>query len=905
MTKHRPSNLHHNPDSKSDSLNLPDQPWAKSAEKVLKDLQVEPEQGLNKQVARNRLKRYGFNRLKKTKAKSAWKILLNQFESLIVVLLGLAAVVAAVFGKWIEGVAIGVALIINTVIGFLTELKAIRSMEALHKLESAEAKIRRQGKTSVVSVEKVVPGDIVLLEAGDMVPADLRLLEANNLQVDESALTGESLPVAKKLETIDAETSLAERNCMLFKGTAVATGSAVGVTVSTGMQTELGGIATLAEDAGEEFTPLERRLERLGQRLIWAVMGIAVLLTVAGLIGGKEWLLVLETAIAMAVAAVPEGLPIVATIALARGMWRMAHHNALINRLSAVETLGATTVIFTDKTGTLTENRMKLARLELSSESLELDRKYADLEKKGLPLRILEIGVLCNNASLDKKKGGGVGDPLEIALLEAGTALKINRNELLKRRPEVREEAFSTETRMMATFHQVGREYLVAVKGAPEVVLEACTSVALEQGEEKLTQEKRVEWRQRNDEMAKAGLRVLALAYKRVDSREVGPYRDLTLLGLAGLWDPPREDVGEAIEQCRDAGIRVIMVTGDHPATALSIAERVGLAEKGAEVKQGKDLKETGRPEDNQELLKASIFARVSPEQKLDIIALHQKAGAIVAMTGDGVNDAPALQKADIGVAMGKRGTQVAREAADMVLQDDQFSTIVTAVYHGRVIFGNIRKFLFFLLSGNVSQIIIITIAALVNAPLPLLPLQILYLNLIGDVFPALALGVGEGDPSVMKQSPRNPNEPILTRAYWLATGGYAIVIAVVVLGGFATALLYFGMEREQAVTISFVSLSLARLSHVFNMRDQNSGAVQNEITRNPFIWGALAVCLGLLAIALYLPGLHQILGLVYPTAAGWAIILVVAILPLLVGQSVKLIRHARNRPVSTNSEGA
>jgi P-type Ca2+ transporter type 2C len=901
LSKHRPLNLHHNPDSKSNSLNLPEQPWALSVEEILKDLRVEANQGLNKQEVQTRLRYYGPNRLRKTKAKSAWKILINQFASIIVVLLGMAAVVAFIFGKWIEGIAIGIALIINTVIGFLTELKAIRSMEALHKLESNKARIRRQGKTSMVPVERIVPGDVVLMRAGDMVPADLRVVEANNLQVDESALTGESVPVAKKVESIDAEASLAERSCMLFKGTAVTTGSAVGVTVSTGMRTVLGGIATMAEEAGEEFTPLERRLERLGRRLIWGVMGIAVLLTAAGLIGGKDWLLVLETGIAMAVAAVPEGLPIVATIALARGMWRMAQRNALINRLSAVETLGATTVIFTDKTGTLTENRMKVARLELSSESLEWDRKYVDIEKKRLPMRTLEIGVLCNNASLDKKKGGGIGDPLEIALLEAATDLKINRNELLKSRPEVREEAFSTETRMMATFHQTGEAYLVAVKGAPEAVLKASTSVASEQGEEGLTQEKRIDWHTRNEELAKDGLRVLALACKRVDKEEAEPYRDLTLLGLVGLWDPPREDVSKAIEQCQAAGIRVIMVTGDHPATALSIAEKVGLAEKGDEVKQGKDLKANHRQEDNQELLGASIFARVSPEQKLDIIALHQKAGAIVAMTGDGVNDAPALQKADIGVAMGKRGTQVAREAADMVLQDDQFSTIVTAVYHGRVIFGNIRKFIFFLLSGNISQIIIITIAALVNAPLPLLPLQILYLNLVGDVFPALALGVGEGDSSVMKRPPRNSSEPILPRAYWLAIVSYAIVIATAVLGGFAIALLYFEMERNQAVTISFLSLSLARLSHVFNMRDQNSGTLLNEITRNPFIWVALAVCLALLAIALYLSGLRQILGLVYPTSIGWTIIIAAGILPLLVGQAAKIFQHARNGTVSTN----
>lgn len=877
------------------SAELPVKPWSRDADEILQAFGVSPENGLSAREASHRRVRFGPNHLKEAKSKSAWKILLDQFASLIVILLGLAAAVAAIFGKWMEGVAIAVALILNAVIGFFTELKATRSMDALHKLGSAEVKVLRDGKPVVIADHEIVPGDLLLLEAGDMVAADLRIIEGNNLQVDESALTGESVPVSKQQAAASVETPLAERDCMLYKGTAVTAGSGSGVAVATGMATELGSIASMAEEAGEDFTPLERRLERLGRRLIWAVLAVGALVTAAGLIGGKDWLLILETAIAMAVAAVPEGLPIVATIALARGMWRMARRNALINRLSAVETLGATTVIFTDKTGTLTENRMRVARLEVSSGTFEMEGEKAPLQEYDPLRQALETGVLCNNASLAQEDEKSIGDPLEIALLEAGNSRNIDRDRLLEKWPEVREEAFSTESRMMATFHEMGQGFRIAVKGAPEAVLEVCTSVATDEGEVELSSEKRRKWRERNHKMAEAGLRVLALAEKKTDSEKAEPYAELTFLGLAGLWDPPRKDVGKAIASCRNAGIRVIMVTGDHPATALSVAERVGLAESGVEVRQGADLKGIGAAKDNQELLKASIFARVSPEEKLNLIALHQKSGAIVAMTGDGVNDAPALQKADIGIAMGKRGTQVAREAADMVLQDDKFATIVTAVYHGRVIFGNIRKFIFFLLSGNISQILIITLAALVNAPLPLLPLQILYLNLIGDVFPALALGVGEGDPSVMEKKPRDPHEPIMTRAYWLATGGYALVITAAVLGGFAMALMYFGMERDQAVTVSFLSLSTARLSHVFNMRDQESGPVNNEITRNPFIWGALAICVTLLAVALYVPGLRHILNLVHPSGEGWGIIIVVGILPLLAGQAVKLTRQSQN----------
>ena len=490
-------------------------------------------------------------------------------------------------------------------------------------------------------------------------PADLRVSEANNLQVDESALTGESLPVAKQVEAVSEEASLAERTSMLYKGTAVTSGSGAGVAVATGMQTELGRIATLTEDVGEKFTPLERRLERLGRRLVWATLAVGVVVAAAGLIGGKPWLLVLETAIAMAVAAVPEGLPIVATIALARGMWRMAHRNALINRLSAVETLGATSIICTDKTGTLTENRMHVQRLELTSGSFALDQEDFDPQKHDLLRRVLETGVLCNNSSLHKNGGDAVGDPLEVAFLKAAAAQDLHRDQLLDQLPEVREEAFDPDTFMMATFHQAKEGYRIAVKGAPEAVLDVCTAIAEKEGDVELSDALRQDWQERNQQLGKDGFRVLALAEKTVNSAEDDPYQGLTLLGLAGLWDPPRKEVGDTLKQCREAGIRVIMVTGDHPATALSVARAVGLNGEPPTVMTGDDLKKPAdlTEEQRQRLLKASIFARVSPEQKLHLISLHQGSGAIVAMTGDGVNDAPALQQADIGVAMGKRGT--------------------------------------------------------------------------------------------------------------------------------------------------------------------------------------------------------------------------------------------------------
>ena len=883
-------------------------PWAYSGEELIQELGVSQDTGLDTQEAKRRLKQYGPNRLRETKRKSPWRILFEQFKGLIVALLVVAALVSFFFGDFIGSIAIVVVIMINASIGFFTELKAVRSMEGLRRLGSVSVRVRRDGEIQEIPAEGLIPGDIVVLEGGDIVNADIRLLTSSKLQADESALTGESLPVSKFIETFDIDVLLAERVNMLYKGTFVTRGSCEGIVITTGMETELGQISSLVEEAEEEITPLEKRLNQLGHKLIVATLIIAAFVATAGILVGKGAFLMIETSIALAVAAIPEGLPIVATIALARGMLRMARRNALISQLSAVETLGATNVIFTDKTGTLTENRMTVTLIALDSGDIEVsgesivseeaftrnDESVAPLKNKILR-KALEVGILCNNASLQSKELNEetkvVGDPMEGALLAAGVKAGLYRKELTRNLPEVREEAFDSDVKMMATFHKDNDRYLVAVKGAPEYILNLSSHILTEEGEREMSDGKRKEWLNKNNQMAEEGLRVVAIATKIADSIDSEPYKHLTLLALIGLEDPPREDVRKAIELCQDAGIKVVMVTGDQAVTASNIGSDVGLADKKEiEVIHGKDLKNPDElsEEEKQKILQVPIFARVSPRQKLNLIDLYQKNGAIVAMTGDGVNDAPALKEADIGIAMGQRGTEVAREAADMVLQDDSFPTIVAAIEQGRVIFNNIRKFVLYLISCNVSEIMVVTSATIVNLPLPILPLQILFLNLVSDVFPALALGVGEGDKNVMKQPPRNPGEPILTRRHWLDVGKYGFLMTISVFGALILALKWLGMGERQAVSVSFLTLAFTQLWHVFNMRDKGSNFLRNSITRNPFIWGALFICIGLLLVALYVPVLSDVLKLVNPGMKGWIIVIAMSLIPLVVGQFIK-----------------
>lgn len=880
-------------------------PWSQSPEDVLNSLQVDPKQGLTVKEVTRRRRTHGQNILREVKPKSGLTILVNQFKNLIVLFLLAAAALSFVFGDLVEGFAILAVILINAVIGFLTELKGARSIEALRKLGTVSSRVRRDGALKQIPAKALVPGDIVILEGGDIITADLRLVTASKLQADESVLTGESVPVSKSLEPVADDVSLADRLSMLFKGTAVTRGSGEAVVTGTGMQTELGRISDLVSETAEEPTPLEKRLNRLGHKLIWVSLGIAVLVGFLGITAGRDFILMIETAIALAVASIPEGLPIVATIAMARGVWRMAKRNALIKELAAVETLGATSVICTDKTGTLTENRMTVTSLALDTGYLAVDESAASrneifmLQDKGFLdpqeheplLRALETCVLCNNASLvasGSKGGKAIGDPLEIALLSFAAPFEITRQTMEKRFPEEREEAFDSDTKMMATFNQMESGYRVAVKGAPESVLQACTAVITAEGGQDLDEDKKKLWFDKNEAMAAEGLRVLALAEKKVEDLDAAPYEKLNFIGLVGLIDPPRQDVKQALEECRSAGVRVIMATGDQPVTARAIGYAVGLVESpDAPVIHGKDLRdpESLSEQEIKNLLAVNLFARVNPKQKLDIIALHRDNNAIVAMTGDGVNDAPALKSADIGIAMGQRGTQVAREASDMILKDDAFSSIVHAVEQGRIIFKNIRNFVIYLLSCNLSEIMTVTFASLVNAPLPLLPLQILFLNIVTDVFPALALAAGEGSPDIMNQSPRKKEEPIMNKARWVGVSAYGLTITVSVLTAMAIALLVFDMSEKEAVTISFLTLAFAQLWHVFNMRDRRSGVFSNAVVSNPFIWGALALCTFLLLLTVYVPLLADVLKVSDPGLAGWMLIGIFSLLPLLAGQ--------------------
>jgi Ca2+-transporting ATPase len=882
--------------------------WTLDPARVCERLSIDPERGLSSSEARARLRRYGKNAIRQKDKRSARDILVDQAKSFIIVLLAVAAVLALVVGQWLESVAIVIAIAANVLIGFFSELKALRSMEALSRMSKATARVRRGGELGDVPSDELVPGDLIELEGGDMVPADARVVEASHLQINESAMTGESVPVMKSTEQVEQGTPLADRHGMLYKGTAVTSGSGKAVIVATGMGTELGHISTMAQEAEpEEETPLERRLNMLGRKLVWLTLAVAAAVGISGFAAGRDIFLMVETAIALAVAAIPEGLPVVAAIALARGMWRMARRNALINRLSAVETLGTASVICCDKTGTLTENHMSLVQMRLAggadAPAIRVPMSEKGVEEEGGAARddavhervreVLKAAMLCTNAEIESDDRE-VGDPLEVALIRGGMAVGLDKDRLREQYPELREEAFDTGTKMMATFHRdEDGGIFVSVKGAPERVIEASTALIGTSASTPMSDELREAWLKENRRMAEEGLRILALAVKRVKSEEDDPYEGLNFTGLAGLLDPPRKGTKPLVESSARAGVRTIMVTGDHPGTALAIAKAAGIAPEEAQagsVGTGAEASESaanGR-EAIERTLNRRLFARVSPEQKLDIVELLQRNGGVVAMTGDGVNDAPALRKADIGIAMGRRGTEVAKEASDMVLRDDSFASIVTAIELGRTIYNNIRKFVMYLLSGNAAEIIAVGIAIQARAQLPLLPLQILYLNMLSDVFPALALGVGPDDPTVMNKPPRRKGESLLTVRNWIETFLYGVLIAAIVLWAF-----WWGADWAEArgvhvSTVSFPALALARLWHVFNMRDWGSRLLTNNVVRNLWVWGAIALCAILIVAAVYVPWLARALRLGQPSPGVWVAIVVFSLAPTVIVQSAK-----------------
>jgi Ca2+-transporting ATPase len=866
---------------------------------------VDTTSGLTTQEAKKRNETYGPNALQKTKQESVLKILLRQFTGVIVYILMAAAGISFFLNETIEGIAILAVLLINAITGFVLEWNARQSMDALRKMDTTPARVLRDGRIREISSEDITIGDVLLVEAGDLVSADANLFDVNQLQVDESALTGESLPVDKNTQIPPADAPLGDQHNRLFKGTAVSAGNGRAVVTGIGQQTELGKIATMVQEAERSATPLEAKLDSLAKILIWVTVALATLFLVVGLIRGEEPLRLVETALALAIAAIPEGMSVVATIALAYGMLQLAQKKVIVKRLSAVETLGGTNVIFTDKTGTLTQNRLEVNRIQLKGHVAEVQ---ADAETKRLTItdgdknimaaeafnKLLKVGVLCNNADYDLVDGQAkeVGDPVEVSLLKFALASGEQPDTINRQFPRKAEKAFSSDTRIMGTLHEHSDHYLVAVKGAAEEVMDRCTN--LEADEQKTQYEI-------SEQMATAGLRTLAFAYRKMDKTAVNGSpgedfadHDLEYLGLIGFLDPPRTEVTPALQACRTVGIKVIMVTGDHPATALTIASKVKLIEPGEEiVLTGKDLKplEQLSPSEKQKLLDCRVFARVSPAQKLDMIDLYQQQGDIVGMTGDGVNDAPALKKSDIGIAMGLRGTQVAAETADMVLKDDSFTSIVTAIAQGRVIFENIRKFVLFLLSCNLSEIFVVTFAGFLGVGNPLLPLQILFINIVTDVFPALALGLGRENASLMEQPPRDPKTPILDRKGWGQVVSYALVITFSVLGAYLLGMQYLELSEAEGNNLTFYALSFAQVSHVFNLHSERS-FFNNEITRNRYIWYATALCLFIMALTYYVPFLREVLSLQPMRGDELGLIVAAGVIPVLLMQLVQTVKR-------------
>ena len=864
-------------------------PHAHTVSRIAGALGTDLLRGLSEDEARRRIDRYGPNRLRAHRRKSWQAILGHQFRSVLVWLLAGAAAFSFMLGDVVEGGAILAVLAINAAIGFSTELRAIRSMESLRRIAQVRTLVRRDGRPRKIDATRIVPGDLVMLEAGDIVTADLRLVRASNLESNESVLTGESVPAAKSTEPAAADADVGDRVGMVFKGTAITKGTGEGLVTATGMDTEVGRISALTEAAGAAESLLKRRLDRLGHRLVWLMLALAVAMVAGGVAHGHPLADMIKTGVALAVAAVPEGLPVVATLCLARGMWRMAARNAVITNLSSVETLGATTMILTDKTGTLTENEMTVVRLLLPERDVPVIPGRTPGEGQEFALH---LGALCTTAEPgDGSADGRSGDPMELALLDAARQGGIDRSTLADRYPEVREHAFDPVQKMMATVHRDGDGYLYAVKGAPEHVLAAADGEWDGRAARPLDDARRADWARRQTRAAARGLRLIGLAKKWAETATEDPYTGLTFVGIACLRDPLRADVPAAILASQRAGVRVVMLTGDHADTAAAIARDAGIGGDDPRVVEGQALKSlddgTADETTRRRIAGADVFARVAPETKLSLVRLFQDGGNVVAMTGDGVNDAPALRKAHIGIAMGRRGTDVAREAADMILKDDAFATIIAAMHQGRAIFDNIRRFVIYLMSCNVSEILVVGIAVGAGLPPPLMPLQILFLNLVTDVFPAFALGLGQGDGTLMQRPPRDPAEPVVGRPEWVRIALLGGFITAATLGAFWLALGRLALSGDKATTVAFLTLALAQLWNVFNVRTGGGGFLRSDVAQNPCVWGAIAFCAGLLALSLAVPELALVLDLPNPGNEGLVLAFAMSLVPLALGQGL------------------
>ena len=882
--------------------------FSKSQKDVLNELGVNPATGLSEDEVKKRLEQFGLNKLKGKPKKSILTLFLSQLKDMLIYVLLASAVITFIIHEYADSIIILLVIVLNAVIGVIQEFKAEKAVEALQKMTTPKSLVRRSGKAIEINSEEVVPGDIVILDAGRYVPADMRLIESANLQIEESALTGESVPTNKNADKIfsDPKTPVGDKANMAFLSTLVTYGRGEGIVVATAMDTEIGKIAKILETDNEEMTPLQKRLDELGKILGFLAIGICLLIFVIALIQGRDLFEMFLTAISLAVAAIPEGLAAIVAIVLALGVTRMSKINAIVKKLPAVETLGSVNIICSDKTGTLTQNKMTVVKQYTMNNLSDVEITAKNLTAAPDSAELIKSLVLCSDATYEN--GQATGDPTEIALIILGDKFNLTKQQLNMKHKRVSENPFDSDRKLMSTLNVAGNGYLVHTKGAIDNILKLSTTALVNGKAVPLTDELKADYLRIAETMSDSALRVLGAAYK--DTSSIIPpgdmEKDLTVIGLVGMIDPPRLEVKDSIREAKMAGIRPIMITGDHKNTAVAIAKELGIAETIEQSITGSEIDELPDEKFASQINNYRVFARVSPEHKVKIVRAFKAQGNIVSMTGDGVNDAPSLKFADIGVAMGITGTDVAKGASDMILTDDNFTTIVHAIEEGRNIYNNIKKSVIFLLSCNLGEVITIFLSILLNWPIPLLATQILWINLITDSLPAIALGIDPGDRDVMKQRPRNPKE-----SFFAQGSGVRAVVGGVLIGIFTLIAFYYGLwehgyqlgsgmlskdKLEEAIpyarTMAFVVLAASQLFYSLSMRNTKKSIFKIGLFSNKFLIGAIVIGILLQLLVISIPVLATAFGVHSISLLDWCIVFGFSLIPLIVNEIIKVLKR-------------
>ena len=852
--------------------------YQKKLKEIIKDLNTDIKKGLTLEQVKKRRIQYGYNELKQKPKKTITKMILEQLTDKMIIILLIASILSFLLGEAIEGFVILFIIGINIVISVIQEKKASDALEALKNMNAPHSLVVRNGKKMKILAKELVPGDIIYLEAGNIIPADIRWIEEHEILVDESILTGESLPVEKdqNYET-EKEEPVGERKNMGFSSTMIVNGTGIGIVTSTGIQTEIGLIAKLLDNDNNVETPLKKKLNKIGKALSILGIVVSILIFIVGLIHGKNIIDILMIAISLAISVIPEGLPATVTVVMALGVQKMAKKNALVKQLPAVETLGSATVICSDKTGTLTENKMKVTKYYTAGNLLENKENI-------LTDKLIDCGVLCNNATLVNNEIHG--DPTEGALLGFAKEQGYDINKIINNNKKVQEKPFDSNRKLMTVIYKNQEDKKVAYcKGAPEELIKKCNYSWVGGRKKKLTTEDRKKVIERCEELSKDALRSLGFAYKETNLTLQEVEEDLIFLGIVGMIDPPRKEVVSSIKSCHEAGIRVIMITGDHKATAIAIAKQLGIYKDKDLAVNVEEFHKMTREELHRKLSKITVFARVSPKDKLDIVNALQEQKEIVAMTGDGVNDAPALNTADIGIAMGKNGTDVAKEAADMLLLDDNFKTIEVAIEEGRRIYRNIQKVIQFLLTGNIAEVLTIFLAMVFNLEAPILAVHILFINLITDTLPALALGVDSANKNTMKHPP-NKKGTLFEKSMIYSIVYYGMLLTVL---SFTAYFIGLKANYETAITMTFITLCLSQIIHALNQHSNTISVFSKDSQKNKMLFIAMLASTVMLIIILIVPGLRKIFSLVTLTINQYTIIFILSLMPLIVSEIIKL----------------